>query len=77
MYKTCQGRTVEYPFAIAARLTSGNDEQKQLVDSTYNVFRELQNLDFELTTLRSEVQNLRAENKFLLKLINERLEKGE
>lgn len=77
MYKTCQGRTVEYPFVIAARLTAGNDDQKQLVDSTHKVFRELQNLDCELITLRGEVQNLRAENQFLLKLINERLEAGE
>ena len=69
-YKTSQGRTVEYPMALAAKAETEN--AKYIVDKTYSIFRELQNLDIELITTREENKRLRYENEFMLRLINER-----
>lgn len=72
-YKTAQGRSVEYPMQLAARLAkNGNDDTRELVDATHKIFRELQNLDYELTTLHEENKRLKHENEFMLRLINER-----
>lgn len=69
-YKTSQGRIVEYPMAIAIKAET--EDAKYVVGKTRAIFRELQNLDAELITMREENKRLRYENEFMLRLINER-----
>lgn len=72
-YKTSQGRTVEYPHSLAAKLLSkGCEDVTALVDASHKIFREMQNLDSELITLREDNKRLKHENEFMLRLINER-----
>ena len=58
--------------ALASKAANSTDDAKELVDKTFAIFRELQNLDLELTGLREEVKRLRAENEFMIRLINMR-----
>lgn len=71
-YRTSQGRIVEYPMAIAAKAAKSTDDAREIVDKTFAIFRELQNVDMELITLREENKRLKHENEFMLRLINER-----
>lgn len=71
-YKTSQGRTVEYPMALAAKAAKSTDDAREIVDKTFSIFREMQNLDIELITLREENKRLKHENEFMLRLINDR-----
>jgi len=72
-YRTSQGRTVDYPHGIAAKLLhKGCEDITSLVDATHKLFREMQNLDSELITLREENKRLKHENEFMLRLINAR-----
>lgn len=72
-YLTARGRTVEYPYTLAAKVVcTQNDDLLEIVNATAEIFRELQYADYELITLRQENLRLKHENEFMIKLINSR-----
>ena len=72
-YKTSSGRTVEYPYALAAKAQkNGNDELRELINATVKIFSELQYADNEVVTLREEVRRLTAENNFMVRIMENR-----
>ena len=71
-YLTAQGRRVEYPLALHAEaVRTGNEDVLKIITATFEIFKCLQNADYELLTLRQEVQKLKYENEFMLKLVND------
>jgi hypothetical protein len=73
MYTTAQGRKVNFPYAIAAKLVVDcSDDVKQVVSDMHQMFTELQNLDREISILRGENMRLKHENEFMLRMVNER-----
>jgi len=73
MYTTAQGRKVNFPYAIAAKLVvKCSDDVRQVVTDMHKMFTELQNLDREISILRGENMRLKHENEFMLRMVNEK-----
>ena len=75
-YKTIQGETIDYPFALSAKAAKGgkgaSDAAREVASESYRMFQALTSLDREVSFLRQENQRLKHENQFMIRLINDR-----
>ncbi len=72
-WKTVNGTTIEYPFAIAAAAVRlGRDDVNEIVAATRRIHDQARRLDMQVRDLQAENLRLRHENEFMLRLLNER-----
>lgn len=77
-YKTYLGKRVEYPYSLVAKIIkeSKREDVSLLIHKSKEIFDALRDVDGKLTTMVEENIRLKCENEFMIRFINDLINKS-